>query len=926
MSHAAASGLPDGQQEALAVLRSIAQASDGALTVDLDYEKLGGVLTVRVYLSSASLRSSEQGIKLEDWEPIDILIPETFPYRPPIAWAGRDDFPELPHQAQGSLFCVRVERNNWDSTAGMSGFLRSVIDIYQHIALGTLQGHLQPWRPTVDHVGYEGEGCAVIRADVPAGGRDGGGNSLRWAVGIPVRDDRIDVIRWLDVNGTAAAADPTEVLSGQFARIKEKIPDAFLVPAVVAAKPMAVEYADLWYRLLMRLQGHGFDGQELLDHLARAAIINQPSSDGRVQGAVLFRVAADTGPVAEGQEARFAVARLAPDDIGLLLDTYAEDEEEDASLDEFMATVVPWVQVYDGRPESVLRRTAGRPTDQLAGARILLLGCGGLGAPIAEHCVRSGVARMHIVDSGTVSPGVLSRQPYEDADIGQHKAAVLATRLGRVRPGSEVTGEVGDITTSDLFSEAALGQYDLVIDATANRSVAAKIERAQRDQRSPWPTLITVAISQQATHGVAAVTPRGAVGAGIDLLRRLGLRTCASTALGDVYRAFFPPADGKLNFRPDATCSDTTFIGSATDMGALAAQLLDAALACLDRRPGASGNEPRTSLSIVRLGNGDESKAARVVLDLPPDRVVVDRGQMYEVRIDAAAMETMRGWVRASANGRIGGAGQTGGLLLGQFDNACRVAWVSQATALPDKECTVEPLHMNLEAPQVRNFLRDRGEESGGMVTLVGFWRTGRDGSAEPSETDRATMRRFAASQERRSAPALLLVLSVPPGGPAGEPASPWPPDIRAETFPDASGTDEGGQGGEQSALEGGKKSRYQVACHLVPYLHLVFPLDPQAAQVRAASADADGEPGGAPVRLGARPLRCRGWRIPCAAGRQGREFGDQDTADDVGGPADTGEDRRQVTVRQPFLLHRYQRVGPGTARPGGELIVPGRG
>ena len=71
MSPAADSTLPEGQQEALAVLRSIAQASGGALTVDLDYAKLGGLPTVRIYLASASLLTSEKGIKLADWEPID---------------------------------------------------------------------------------------------------------------------------------------------------------------------------------------------------------------------------------------------------------------------------------------------------------------------------------------------------------------------------------------------------------------------------------------------------------------------------------------------------------------------------------------------------------------------------------------------------------------------------------------------------------------------------------------------------------------------------------------------------------------------------------------------------------------------------------------------------------------------------------------
>ena len=121
--------------------------------------------------------------------------------------------------------------------------------------------------------------------------------------------------------------------------------------------------------------------------------------------------------------------------------------------------------------------------------------------------------------------------------------------------------------------------------------MTAKIERSQRDQRRAWPSLITVAISQQATHGVAAVTPQGAVGAGIDLLRRLGLRTCTSTALGDVYTAFFPPEAGRLNFRPDASCSDTTFIGSTTDMGALAAQLLDGALTRADLQAGDDGSD-----------------------------------------------------------------------------------------------------------------------------------------------------------------------------------------------------------------------------------------------------------------------------------------------------------------------------------------------
>ena len=789
--------LAEGQEQAVAALRSIARVSDGALTVDLDYEVTGEVLYVRVYLSSASLRSSEQGAQLTAWEPIDIAIPEDFPYTSPIASTGRDDFPAVPHQPGGSRFCVRVEPSNWDPAAGMSGFLRAVIDAYQRIALGTLEGHLQAWRPLVC---YRGTGWAVIKAGLRVTAGTEQGTSLRWAAGIRPGENRIDIIEWLDPGEDSdsdtdsddgrSATDLTNILVGELARISAKTHSAFLIPAVIMANPIALEYFDCWYELLIVLKQQDVDVRRLLAHVALAARVNelhdQPQPDTRKRAALVFRVAADTQAAATDQDFRFAVARLTQDDTRLLSAVSATKCDADSIgqvVEKLLKAPVPWVRVYDGRPESVLRRGAGRPTDKLAGSRILLLGCGGLGAPIADHCVRAGAAGIHIVDSGNVSPGILSRQPYEDSDIGKSKATSLADRLSRIRPEAEVTASVADIVHSDILSASSLGQYDLIIDATANRSVATKIEQSQHEQRNPWPTLVTVAISQQATHGAAAVTPKGAIGAGIDLLRRLGLGTCVNPALRDVYAAFFPPEADRLNFRPDTGCSDTTFIGSTTDISALAAQLLDSALAQLDLRPDAVGTgPPHRSLSIVRLGRDDEPKAARVVLDLPPDRVVTDHAQAYEVRVDETAIETIRSHINGSVNGRTTGAGHTGGLLLGQFDNVCRIAWVSQATGLPPGS-SVDPLTIKLDVEEVRNYLDNRSSRSGGMLTLIGFWHTHLSGSAAPGDDDRATMHRLVASPDWRLAQALLLVLGLPEDGSTGEPSSPWAPESHAEIF-----------------------------------------------------------------------------------------------------------------------------------------------
>jgi|GEM_PF-1307756 len=800
MSAAPSGPLSAGQEQALKSLDNIARRSRGALTVDLNYDRHPDVLYVRSYLSSASLASSKQGITLEEWEPIDLQIYDDFPYVPPIASAGRDNFPELPHQPRGSGFCVRVTPNNWDPGAGMPGFMQAVIGVYQRIALGTLEGHLQPWRPPG---GYPEEGCVVVRADLPAAGRTEAGTFLRWAAGTRADGNRIDIVEWLDFSDAdGPVEDLTQVLGRELARIRAQAADAFLVPAVITATPIALEYSDSWLDLLFRMKEQGVDREQILAHLACAMSVNRNSGDRQQSGegnpsgeedeeekpgVLLFRVAADTPSAEADPDARFAAAKLAPAEVDIISYVCSElsnDESLEQIREELLARApVSWVQVYDGRPESVRRRATGRPVEKLAGTSILVLGCGALGAPIAEHCVRAGAAHVHLVDSAAVNPGILVRQPYEDADIGKLKSDVLARRLLRISPGTEVTASAADILSSEILKAERLAQYHLVIDATANRSVAAKIERSQRDKHDGWPTLVTVAISQRATRGVAAVTPGGTVGAGIDLLRRLGLKTCGNSALRDVYTEFFPPRAQRVNFRPEPGCSDTTFIGSTTDVGALAAQLLDSALARLGPLSGAADTGlAQRSLSIVRVGCGDEQKPGRVVLDLAHDRIVMDHRGVYEIRLDESAMEAIRGHIRASANGTRPGAGHTGGLLLGQFDDACQIAWVSEATGLPP-DSTANPLRIRLDVPDVRDRLHDRDSRTGGMLTLIGFWHTHLGGSVIPSYVDQKTMRDLVGSPEWHSAKMLLLILGVPEDGSVGELPSPWAPGIHAEVF-----------------------------------------------------------------------------------------------------------------------------------------------
>ena len=93
---------------------------------------------------------------------------------------------------------------------------------------------------------------------------------------------------------------------------------------------------------------------------------------------------------------------------------------------------------------------------------------------MAELIVRAGAASVSIKDKSWVGPGLLVRQPYSDADILHSKALRLADRLDQISPQTQVTWSYVDVVGAELPIA------DVLIDATANRSVASALERTRR--------------------------------------------------------------------------------------------------------------------------------------------------------------------------------------------------------------------------------------------------------------------------------------------------------------------------------------------------------------------------------------------------------------------------------------------------------------
>jgi molybdopterin/thiamine biosynthesis adenylyltransferase len=136
----------------------------------------------------------------------------------------------------------------------------------------------------------------------------------------------------------------------------------------------------------------------------------------------------------------------------------------------------------------ILFREIGREgQEKLLASRVLIVGCGALGASHAEMLSRAGVGKLRIVDRDFVEFTNLQRQTLfkeEDAEQRMPKAAAAKKRIAEIN--SEVTVEeiVADVNNSNI--ESLIEGCDLVIDGTDNFLVRYLVNDACVKSDKTW--------------------------------------------------------------------------------------------------------------------------------------------------------------------------------------------------------------------------------------------------------------------------------------------------------------------------------------------------------------------------------------------------------------------------------------------------------
>lgn len=105
--------------------------------------------------------------------------------------------------------------------------------------------------------------------------------------------------------------------------------------------------------------------------------------------------------------------------------------------------------------------------ERLKRARVVVIGAGGLGSPVAAYLAATGIGTIGIVDCDAVDLSNLHRQLlFATTDIGRRKVAAAAERLRALNPNVQVIPFDVKLTRENALE--VLRNFDLVVDGTDN--------------------------------------------------------------------------------------------------------------------------------------------------------------------------------------------------------------------------------------------------------------------------------------------------------------------------------------------------------------------------------------------------------------------------------------------------------------------------
>ena len=121
--------------------------------------------------------------------------------------------------------------------------------------------------------------------------------------------------------------------------------------------------------------------------------------------------------------------------------------------------------------------------DLLQEKKIAIIGCGGLGSSLALALGSSGIGTIYCIDFDKIEIHNIHRQiAFNTEDEGSYKCEVVSKLITKRSPYVKAISKNMDF---EEFSKQEI-ELDLIIDATDNLKVRAKIDKYAKKQNLPW--------------------------------------------------------------------------------------------------------------------------------------------------------------------------------------------------------------------------------------------------------------------------------------------------------------------------------------------------------------------------------------------------------------------------------------------------------
>ena len=140
----------------------------------------------------------------------------------------------------------------------------------------------------------------------------------------------------------------------------------------------------------------------------------------------------------------------------------------------------------------VLKEIGGAGQRRLLGAKVAVIGAGGIGSPAIQYLAAAGLGVVRVIDDDRVTLDNLQRQIlFGTGDVGRSKAEVAGEAVARLNP--ETRFEAFEARLGSLNADELLAGADLVIDGSDN--FATRLVVSDWSVRARVP-LVSAAIGQ----------------------------------------------------------------------------------------------------------------------------------------------------------------------------------------------------------------------------------------------------------------------------------------------------------------------------------------------------------------------------------------------------------------------------------------------